>query len=98
MSPSREFDLVLFGATGYTGRLIAQHLGSRAGPGISWAVAGRSAGSLRQLGREVGHPAAVLADAADPDSLRAMVRRAKVGRFRRRTVRLARERAREGLR
>ena len=42
---SREFDIIVYGATGYTGRLVAeylvQHYGSRADT-PKWAMAGRS--------------------------------------------------------
>ena len=38
----REFDLVLFGATGYTGGFAAEYLARNYGVKISWAIAGRS--------------------------------------------------------
>jgi short subunit dehydrogenase-like uncharacterized protein len=40
----REFDIVLFGATGFVGKLTAEYL-ARAGSGARIALAGRSAGS-----------------------------------------------------
>jgi short subunit dehydrogenase-like uncharacterized protein len=40
--PSRELDLVLFGATGFTGRLTAEYLARNAPPGCRWALAGRN--------------------------------------------------------
>ncbi len=39
---SREFDVVVFGATGFTGRLVAEYLQSQYGADVSWAMAGRS--------------------------------------------------------
>jgi short subunit dehydrogenase-like uncharacterized protein len=82
MRADAEFDLIVYGATGYTGRLVAEHLASRYGQGgeVSWAMAGRSADKLAQVRDEIGAPKEtplVVADAADPASLRAMVRRAK---------------------
>src|SRR3569833_153697 len=45
---SREFDAVVFGSTGYTGRLVAEHLLKTYGVGgqVNWAMAGRSAAKL----------------------------------------------------
>lgn len=82
MNPNAEFDLIVYGATGYTGRLVAEHLAAAYGVGgeVKWAMAGRSAAKLAELRDLIGAPAAtplVVADAADPASLRAMVRRAK---------------------
>jgi short subunit dehydrogenase-like uncharacterized protein len=42
MSVGREFDVVLFGATGFTGRLTAEYLAAHAPSGCRWAIAGRS--------------------------------------------------------
>jgi short subunit dehydrogenase-like uncharacterized protein len=82
MHPNAEFDLIVYGATGYTGRLVAEHLASRYGVGgaVKWAMAGRSADKLAQVRDEIGAPKdtpLVVADAADPASLKAMVGRAK---------------------
>src|SRR3954447_17369282 len=38
----RELDLVLFGATGFTGRLTADYLARHAPPGLRWGLAGRN--------------------------------------------------------
>jgi short subunit dehydrogenase-like uncharacterized protein len=78
-----EFDIILWGATGYTGRLVAEHLLGAYGVGgeVSWAIAARSAAKLEAVRAQIGAPAGltqILADAADPASLDAMVRRAKV--------------------
>ena len=82
MNPTAEFDLIVYGATGYTGRLVAEHLATRYGVGgeVTWAMAGRSAGKLAQVRDEIGAPAdtpLVVADADDPAQLKAMVGRAK---------------------
>jgi len=82
MNPKGEFDVVVYGATGFTGRLVAEYLARRYGVGgeVSWAMAGRSASKLAEVRDEIGAPAdtpLIVADAADPASLRAMVARAK---------------------
>ena len=82
MNPNAEFDLIVYGATGYTGRLVAEHLAAQYGVGgaVKWAMAGRSAAKLAEVRDLVGAPAAtplIVADADDPASVRAMVRRAK---------------------
>jgi len=82
MNANAEFDLIVYGATGYTGRLVAEHLAQRYGVGgeVKWAMAGRSQAKLEQVRDEIGAPKdtpLVVADAADPAQLEAMVKRAK---------------------
>jgi len=82
MNPNAEFDLIVYGATGYTGRLVAEHLAQRYGVGgeVKWAMAGRSQAKLEEVRDEIGAPKdtpLVVADAADPAQLEAMVKRAK---------------------
>lgn len=82
MNPAAEFDLIVYGASGFTGRLVAEYLSQRYGNGgeVTWAMAGRSADKLAAVRDEIGAPAdtpLVVADAADPASLDAMVRRAR---------------------
>ncbi len=82
MNPNAEFDIIVYGATGFTGRLVAEHLAARYGVDgeVKWAMAGRSADKLAQVRDEIGAPAntpLIVADAADPASLRAMVARGK---------------------
>ncbi|MFI6811522.1 saccharopine dehydrogenase family protein [Nonomuraea sp. NPDC050328] len=60
------FDIVLFGATGFTGALTARYLAKAAGPEVRWAVAGRDRGKLEALG--LGVPVLV-ADAREPGEL-----------------------------
>ena len=81
---AREFDIVIYGATGYTGRLVAEYLaqhyaGRTEAP--KWAMAGRSAAKLGEVRDLIGAPAAtplIVADADDPASLSAMAERTKV--------------------
>ncbi len=79
---TREFDLIVYGATGYTGRLVAEYLVQRYGADASlkWAMAGRSHGKLREVRGEVDPLEAtpiIVADAEDPASLKAMAARAR---------------------
>ena len=79
MSDAREFDIIVYGATGYTGRLVAEYLKTKTG--LKWAMAGRSANKLAEVRDLVGAVAdtpLIVADASDPDSLDAMVKRTKV--------------------
>lgn len=82
MRKDAEFDIIVYGATGFTGRLVAEHLLKRYGVGkdVKWAMAGRSADKLAAVRDEIGAPAEtplVVADADDAASLKAMVERAK---------------------
>lgn len=47
--PNREYDVVLFGATGFTGALTAEYLAEHAPEGLRWALAGRSPERLRAV-------------------------------------------------
>ena len=59
MSTNKEFDIVIYGATGFTGRLVAEYLVTQyAGDSsVKWAMAGRSAEKLAQVRDEIGAPA-----------------------------------------
>lgn len=50
---SRPFDLVVFGATGFTGRLVAEVLMRRA-EGLRWALAGRNLDKLAEVAQGLG--------------------------------------------
>lgn len=83
MSDKREFDLVLYGATGFTGRLVAEYLVQQYGddPDLAWAMAGRSEDKLAAVRDEIGAPkdtSLLVADASDPASLRAMAERTRL--------------------
>ena len=81
---TREFDIIVYGATGYTGRLVAEHFVREYGTdegGPKWAVAGRSEDKLSAVREEIGAPPTtpmIVADAEDPSALGAMCRRTKV--------------------
>lgn len=75
-----EFDVVIYGATGFTGRLVAEYLASEYGKDIAWAMAGRSEDKLKSVRDEIGAPSdtpLVVADASDPASLTAMAERTR---------------------
>ena len=80
-TPVHDLDVVLWGATGFTGRLVADHLVARHGvdDGLRWAIGGRNEVKLEALRDELGADVPiVLGDAADPDSLRAMAEATRV--------------------
>jgi short subunit dehydrogenase-like uncharacterized protein len=68
-------DIVVFGATGFAGRLVAEYLVEHAPDGVTIALAGRSREKLERLGLNCP---LVLADTEDEPSLAAMARGARV--------------------
>jgi saccharopine dehydrogenase (NAD+, L-glutamate forming) len=81
----REFDIVMFGATGFTGELTAAYLAEHAPAGCRWALAGRNATKLEQvrarlaeLNPECADLPLLHADAGDPASLKAVAEATKV--------------------
>lgn len=81
-SNAREFDVIVWGATGFTGRLVAEYLLRQYGieGEVKWAMAGRSERKLDEIKAQLGEGRIplVLADSNDPDSLRKMAARTKV--------------------
>jgi short subunit dehydrogenase-like uncharacterized protein len=80
---SREFDIIVYGASGFTGRLVAEYLDAnyKNGGAVKWAMAGRSLEKLAAVRDEIGAPAdtpLIACDANDPASLEAMVKATKV--------------------
>lgn len=82
----REHDVVLLGATGYTGRLTAEYLARRGdASGVGWALAGRNRAKLERVRGELSAIDPALADLAllhadidDPASLRKLAQSARV--------------------
>ena len=62
MNPNAKYDVVVFGATGFTGRLVAEYLNDTYGNGkdVTWAMAGRSADKLAEVRLYVTPPPAGL--------------------------------------
>ncbi len=73
---------MVYGATGFVGRLLAEYMLQHAPKGVRIGLAGRTESKLAQVRRELGPGAAewplIVADAADPDALAALVRSTKV--------------------
>jgi short subunit dehydrogenase-like uncharacterized protein len=78
----RQLDIVLFGATGYVGQLVARYLASHAPGGVRIGLAGRSAQRLADLRGRLGAAASawpvLVADSADHESVAALARAARV--------------------
>src|SRR5438552_4242605 len=82
MKPSSKFDIIVYGATGFTGQLVAEYLAAhyRGDGSLKWAMAGRSLDKLASVRDAIGaaaDTALIVADASDPASLKAMVDQTK---------------------
>jgi short subunit dehydrogenase-like uncharacterized protein len=85
---NRDFDVVVWGASGFTGRLVAQHLLGRHGAGgaLRWALGGRDSAKLEKVRREICQAAGaetealpiVLGDGDDEASLASLAERTVV--------------------
>lgn len=81
---SRELDVLLLGATGFTGRLVAQELAARiSGTRMRWGIAGRDMDRLEPLAAELAlaggaGPEVVRVDVTDPESLARMAASTRV--------------------
>jgi short subunit dehydrogenase-like uncharacterized protein len=82
VSGDRELDVVVFGATGFVGRLVAGYLAGHAPGGVRIGLAGRSERRLAEVRAGLGAAGSawplLLADSADPVSLAALARKARV--------------------
>ena len=83
MAAEREFDVVVYGATGFTGRLVAEYLVTRSAgeDAPRWAMAGRSRAKLEEVRSSINAASdlpLIVADAADSAALRAMAERCRV--------------------
>jgi len=77
----RDLDVVVFGATGVTGRRVAAYLAERASETpLRWAAAARDGARLQAVLGEIGvsAPETIVADVGDPASLAAMAARTRV--------------------
>ena len=80
MQQSKEFDIVVHGATGFTGRLVIEYLLTHSS-GLRWAMGGRSASKLAAVRDEVGAPTdtpLVVIDSDDAASLQALMARTRL--------------------
>ncbi len=83
MAEARSYDVIVYGATGFTGRLVAEHMLATYGVwrAVRWAMAGRSKAKLETIREEIGAAETlplVIADASNAASLTSMARAAKV--------------------
>jgi short subunit dehydrogenase-like uncharacterized protein len=83
LSPSRPFDVVLYGASGFVGRQTVAYFAKHPdvqSSGLRWALAGRSARKLEAVRADCGafEAGIVVADAQDAAALDALARNAKV--------------------
>jgi short subunit dehydrogenase-like uncharacterized protein len=82
VSGTRELDVVVFGATGFAGRLVAGYLAGHAPDGVRVGLAGRSQRRLADVRAALGAAASawplMVADSADPASLATLARAAQV--------------------
>lgn len=81
MTMTKEFDIVIHGATGFTGRLVVEYLLARPDSGLRWAMGGRSIEKLRAVRDEVGSPAdtpLVVTDSANLESLAQLMARTRL--------------------
>ncbi|MDX1480210.1 MAG: saccharopine dehydrogenase NADP-binding domain-containing protein [Woeseiaceae bacterium] len=79
----RELDVVVFGATGFTGRLVSEYLHARYGGGkeLRWGIAGRSRDKLERLRDELDGGDSMplfVADSRDSEALDDLTRRTRV--------------------
>src|SRR4051812_13013445 len=75
----RPYDMVLMGATGFTGRLTAAYLAAHLPAEARWALAGRDLDRLGAVRDRLGVDVPLLrADVTDPDSLRDLATAARV--------------------
>jgi short subunit dehydrogenase-like uncharacterized protein len=82
MKSSSKFDIVVYGATGFTGQLVAEYFAShyRGDKELKWAMAGRSIEKLKSVRDAIGAPPdtpLIVADASDAASLKAMLDQTK---------------------
>ena len=84
-SSDRDFDVIVWGATGFTGRLVAEYLALTYGVGrqLRWAIAGRSADKLASIASMVSESQTeelpqLLADINNPDSIDQLVQKTRV--------------------
>ena len=82
----KDFDIVIHGASGFTGRLVAEFIAQRYpkganAEGLRWAMGGRDAAKLAAVRDEIGAPAdtpLVLTDVQDPGSLARLMQRTRL--------------------
>lgn len=85
MAKARDYDIVLFGASGFTGQLVAEYLAQHGGDAMRWALAGRSIDKLERVRARLAAQQPrwralplLAADSGDVDSLARIAAQARV--------------------
>ena len=79
MDADRELDIVVFGATGFVGKLTAEYLAEHAPEGVKIGLGGRSEEKLARVKSELGVDwPTVVADSSDAGSMKALAERCRV--------------------
>lgn len=79
--PKREYDVVLYGASGFTGRQTVEYFARQSPEGLRWAIAGRNREKLEAVKKEIpGASGAdvLVADSQDQAAIDAIVSRTRV--------------------
>lgn len=74
---SRRFDVIIHGATGFTGRLAARELNAMAELNLRWAISGRNIGRLKEMSADLGCEY-VVADSLSESQLNELTAQTKV--------------------
>ena len=83
-TPNRRYDIIVWGASGFTGKLVVEYLHERYknGGDLRWAVAGRNSQKLQQMLESLSissnAPDVLLADSHDSESLQQLVQSTRV--------------------
>jgi short subunit dehydrogenase-like uncharacterized protein len=79
MEGNRELDIVVFGATGFVGKLTAEYLAEHAPEGVRIGIGGRSEEKLARVKSELGKDwPTIVADSSDAAQLKALAERCRV--------------------
>ena len=82
MSKEREFDVVIWGSSGFTGSLVSEYIFKNysKSKNLKWAIAGRNLNKLKQIRNKVADDSVsiLIADSNDESSIVSMVKKTKV--------------------
>jgi len=81
MAPSGKYDIVLYGATGFTGKLCVSYIRNTYGSSIKWAIGGRSESRVQEVADTLGGGLCdvIIADSTDERALLEMVKKVRNG-------------------
>ena len=75
----KKYDLVVYGASGFTGKQVARYLDQKKGARLHWAIAGRSRSKLELLASQLSSkPAVECADSSSYETLKALAEKTRV--------------------